>query len=272
MSAVIEIIRKIEQVHPELREVFVMLLEEMERLKDIVTKKEFNELKAVVQELAEAQKRTEQRVNELAEAQKRTEQRVNELAEAQKRTEQRVNELAEAQKRTEQRVNELAEAQKRTEQRVNELAEAQKRTEEEIRKLTIGQRHLRELIGGLTHTVGYRLEDESYKALPRLIKEDFDVEIVGRLKRDFIEIGKDRYIEVNIWGEGRKNSKEYVIIGDAKSQLKKRDIDEFIKRINYIKAFVPKEQINLIVTYIAPPQIQRYAKEKNIKIYFSYEF
>ncbi len=216
MSAVIEIIRKIEQVHPELREVFVMLLEEMERLKDIVTKKEFNELKAVVQELAEAQKRTEQRVNE--------------------------------------------------------LAEAQKRTEEEIRKLTIGQRHLRELIGGLTHTVGYRLEDESYKALPRLIKEDFDVEIVGRLKRDFIEIGKDRYIEVNIWGEGRKNSKEYVIIGDAKSQLKKRDIDEFIKRINYIKMFIKKEQINLIVTYIAPPRIQRYAKEKNIKIYFSYEF
>jgi hypothetical protein len=38
--------------------------------------------------LAEAQKRTEQRVEELAEAQKRTEQRVEELAEAQKRTEQ----------------------------------------------------------------------------------------------------------------------------------------------------------------------------------------
>jgi len=230
MSAVIEIIRKVEQVHPELKEVFVMLLEEMERLKDIVTKKEFNELKAVVQELAEAQKRTEQRVNE------------------------------------------LVEAQKRTEQRVNELAEAQKRTEEEIRKLTAGQKNIREQLGGLAHTVGYRLEDESFKALPGLLKKDFGIEITGRLRRDFIEIGKGRYIEVNIWGEGRKNGKEYVIIGDAKSQLKKRDIDEFIKKINQIKTLVPKEQVNLIVTYIAPPQIQKYAQEKNIKIYFSYEF
>ncbi|MCX8063498.1 MAG: hypothetical protein N3D16_13035, partial [Anaerolineales bacterium] len=51
-------------------------------------------LSVTVDELARAQKRTEQRVEELAEAQKRTEQRVEELAEAQKRTEQRVEELA----------------------------------------------------------------------------------------------------------------------------------------------------------------------------------
>lgn len=53
----------------------------------MVTKEEFNELKAVLKELAEAQKRTEAKVEELAEAQKRTEARVEELAEAQKKTE-----------------------------------------------------------------------------------------------------------------------------------------------------------------------------------------
>jgi predicted nuclease with TOPRIM domain len=70
-------------------------------LRNSVTKVEFNELKDVVRDLAEAQKRTEQRVEELAEAQKRTEQQVEELAEAQK-------ELAEAQKRTENAVERLA--------------------------------------------------------------------------------------------------------------------------------------------------------------------
>jgi hypothetical protein len=65
-----------------------------------VPRKDFDTLTAVVQELAEAQKRTEQRVEELAEAQKRTEQRVEELAEAQKRTEQRVEELTQAQIQT----------------------------------------------------------------------------------------------------------------------------------------------------------------------------
>ena len=111
-----------------------------QELADQVTKAEFRELTAVVQELAEAQKRTEQRVEELAQAQKRTEQRVEELAQAQKRTEQRVEELAQAQKRTEQRVEELAQAQKRTEQRVEELAEAQKRTEQRVEELAEAQK------------------------------------------------------------------------------------------------------------------------------------
>ncbi|MCS7200486.1 MAG: hypothetical protein NZ850_09145, partial [Caldimicrobium sp.] len=102
-----EIIKKIQEVFPPNQA--KVLLEFYNLLDDIVKISDFNELKAIAKALAEAQR-------ELAEAQKRTEQRIEELAEAQKRTEQRVEELAEAQKRTEQRIEELAEAQKRTEQ------------------------------------------------------------------------------------------------------------------------------------------------------------
>ncbi|MGQ9748920.1 MAG: hypothetical protein ACUVR9_04960, partial [Desulfosoma sp.] len=53
-----------------------------ERVREIrVTREDFDDLKQVVRELAEAQKRTEARVEELAEAQKRTELRLEELAE-----------------------------------------------------------------------------------------------------------------------------------------------------------------------------------------------
>ena len=256
-----------------------------EEIADTVKKADFDELKAVVSELVAAQKRTEQRVAELAEAQKRTEQRVNELAEAQKKAEERltrlevtVQELIEAQKRTEQRVNELAEAQKKAEERltrlevtVQELIEAQKRTEHAIQRLTQEQIKIKEELGGLSHTVGYRLEDEAMKALPKLLKQDFGVEVVGRLKRDFIEISKNNYIEVNIFGEGRKNGKEYIIVGEAKSQLKKRNIDDFLKKVETLKIHIGKEPILLYVTYISHPQIRKYAEEKNIKIYHSYE-
>ena len=51
-----------------------------EELRNTVTKEDFKELKAVVQELAEAQKRTEQRVEELAEAQRKTEIEIAKLA------------------------------------------------------------------------------------------------------------------------------------------------------------------------------------------------
>jgi hypothetical protein len=48
-------------------------------LSNTVTKVEFNELKEIVSELAEAQRKTEQRLEELAEAQKKTEESLNKL-------------------------------------------------------------------------------------------------------------------------------------------------------------------------------------------------
>jgi len=262
-------------------------------------------LEITVQELAEAQKRTEQRLNELAEAQKKAEERltrleitVQELAEAQKKTEQRLNELAEAQKKSEGRltkletavaelaeaqkkaeerltkletaVAELAEAQKKTEQRLNELAEAQKRTEEELRILIGEHKKTREQLGGLSHTVGYILEDRAYRGLPELLKRDFGVQTIS-LKRDFIEIAPKKYEEVNILGEAQKDSKRVWIIGDCKTQLKKKDIDEFLELVKKIDKSVKGEKILLSVTYQTSPPVRAYAQEKGVKIYFSYE-
>jgi len=124
-----------------IREIALWLREDLR-----VSHKDFSELNAAVERLAEAQEklaeaqvRTEQRVEQLAEAQARTEQKVEQLAEAQARTEQRVEQLAEAQARTEQRVEQLAEAQARTEQRVEQLAEAQARTEQRVEQLAEAQ-------------------------------------------------------------------------------------------------------------------------------------
>ncbi len=140
-----------------------------EDLRNTVTRTEFNELKEIVRALAEAQQRTEQRIEELtvaqrglAEAQQRTELRVEELAAAQQRTEQRLEELAAAQQRTEQQVRELAAAQQRTEQQVRELAAAQQRTEQQVRELAAAQQRteqqVRELAAAQQRTE-QRLED-----------------------------------------------------------------------------------------------------------------
>ena len=103
-----------------------------------------------VEELARAQARTESRVEELAQAQARTESRVEELARAQARTESRVEELAQAQARTEARVEELAQAQARTEARVEELAQAQARTEVVVARLLESQSQMQDAIRRLT--------------------------------------------------------------------------------------------------------------------------
>ena len=233
-----------------------------------------HELAEAQRQLTEAQRRTEQRLNELVEAQRRTEQRVRELAEAQKGSEERltrleksVAELTEAQKQTEQRLNELAEAQKQTEQRLNELAEAQKRTEEELRKLAIDQKRTREELGGLTHTVGYVLEDRAYMGLPRLLRKDFGVKVEG-LKRDF---GPGKWEEINLVGKGLKDHRSIWILGECKAQLKKRDVDQFLKKLSRMEEAFPGEKILVAVTYQTSPQVQEYAKSKGIHLYFSYQ-
>jgi chromosome segregation ATPase len=278
----------------------VVTREELKELKEAVNElilahksaeQRLTKLETAVAELAEAQKKAEERltrlevtVQELIEAQKRTEQRVNELAEAQKKAEERltrleitVQELAEAQKKTEQRLNELAEAQKKAEERltrletaVAELAEAQKRTEEELRILIGEHKKTREQLGGLSHTVGYILEDRAYRGLPELLKRDFGVQTIS-LKRDFIEIAPKKYEEVNILGEAQKDGKRVWIIGDCKTQLKKKDIDEFLELVKKIDKSVKGEKILLSVTYQTSPPVRAYAQEKGVKIYFSYE-
>lgn len=79
----------------------VEVMQQDMRAQYAVRRQDYDDLRAAVLELAQAQARTEQRVEELAQAQARTERRLEELAQAQKRTEQRVEELAQAQKRTE---------------------------------------------------------------------------------------------------------------------------------------------------------------------------
>ncbi len=128
----------------------------IEDIQNTVTKQDFAELKAVVRDLAEAQKRTEERAVALEAAMEKLAQSQQELAQAQQRTEVRVSsleatveKLAQAQQRTEERlssleatVEKLAQAQQRTEERLNsleatveKLAQAQQRTEERLNSL-----------------------------------------------------------------------------------------------------------------------------------------
>ncbi|HHY57262.1 MAG TPA: hypothetical protein GYA08_17705, partial [Chloroflexi bacterium] len=70
---------------------------------DVAKASDFSELKAVVQQIADAQRDLAQAQRDLAQAQGRTEARLEELAQAQR-------DLAQAQGRTEARLEELAQA------------------------------------------------------------------------------------------------------------------------------------------------------------------
>ena len=112
-----------------------------------------------------------------------------------------VEELAQAQKKTEERLG-------RVEAAVKELAQAQKRTEEELCSLVREHAKTREMVAGLSDTVGYGLENQAYKALPRLLERDFDLKIKDRLARRYIVYKDGKEDEVNVYGWGMKDGKK----------------------------------------------------------------
>jgi hypothetical protein len=216
-----------------------------EELQNAVTKVEFNELKDVVKDLAEAQKRTEVRLEE----------------------------LAEAQKRTEARVEELAEAQKRTEARVEELAEAQKRTEMELRSLTVSVKNLQKQVGGISHIIGYELEEKFYHFFPQVLKEDFGIDVQGDVERRFILYPDGRDDEINIYGEGTLDGREIRVIGESKAQIGKGDVRDFERLIKRVKEHLGKETIPILLCYSIHPLVEEFIRNEHpaIKVYKSHE-
>ena len=239
------------KITPEIEREIIRIVD-ARLLETQIIRKDLFELKSIVKELAEAQKNSEQRLG---------------------RVEAALEELAQAQKRTEQRVEELAQAQKRTEQRVEELADAQKRTEEELKALIADHRETRSQLGGLSATVGYRLEDEAFKALPELLKRDYGMVIQERLKRQFLKDKTGQPVEVNIIGEALKNGKKITVIGEGKSQLSKKGVNEFIRKKLARLEGMFDEIFPVLVTYmISEPDVEEYVKEKGIALYYSYDF
>jgi myosin heavy subunit len=266
---------------------------------DLVKTSDFNELKEIVRDLGEAQKRTEIKVEELTEAQKRTETRMEELAEAQMRTETRMEELAEAQKRTETRMEELTEAQKRTETRMEELAEAQKRTEtrmeelaeaqkrteiavlkltesqskltESQSKLTESQLEVRQTVGSLAETMGLLLENDAYRNLPAFLEREHNLIITRRMIRPII--GGE---EIDFLAEAKRGKTPVLVVGEAKTKLDAQDVTQLQQKVEAVKAHYKKlnghEILPLMIVHRAREKEIRNAKKKGVIVVQSFEW
>ncbi|RMF34485.1 MAG: hypothetical protein D6759_05790, partial [Chloroflexi bacterium] len=121
-------------------------------------------LEATVQALAEAQQRTEERLNQLAEAQQRAEERLSRL-------EATVQALAEAQQRTEEALARLAEAQQHAEERLDGI---------DKQLSTIGNILGLDAEGDAEEILTYILERKGYQILaaPHGLDIDGEVDLV----------------------------------------------------------------------------------------------
>jgi hypothetical protein len=239
-------VEAIESFPEELRVPLARLIDAL-RAELSVQRSDFEELKAVVRELAEAQRRTEERVGSLEAA-------VERLAEAQRRTEERVGELAQAQKRTEERVGSLeaaverlAEAQSRTDERlerleaaVERLAEAQLRTDERVGRLETAVERLAEAqtrfertftvqIGGLGARWGMQSE-EAFRTGMRTILQDVGLRTERFLKYDSAGevFGQPDQVELDIVIQNGRT-----LVVEIKSAVERGDVYLFARKAQF---------------------------------------
>ncbi len=121
---------------------------------------------------------------------------------------------------------------------------------------------------GISNSVGYSLENQAIKSLPKILKK-FDIR-VNRLMRKYVPI-KDKIYQLNIYGEGKKNSKPILIIGEAKVRPSKKEILRFEKVIKLIQEIEKTEIFKIFIAHDFHPRIENYLKEKNILPIWSYE-
>ncbi|MDI6736326.1 MAG: chordopoxvirus fusion protein, partial [bacterium] len=70
----------------------------------------------------------------------------------------------------------------------------------------------------------------------------------------------------------KDTGKEVVILGEAKSQLQRADIDDLLEMVTKLKRFSKKERFLLAVTHWTKETVVEYAKEKGVKVIQSFEW
>jgi len=208
------------------RKIAEILGQVYEEVAETVNKKEFNELKEIVSDLAQAQNRTEKMLEELAQAQK-------------------------------------------------DLARAQERTERSLNRLIGDHRQTRERLESMSDAVGYNLENQSYKGLPPLLKRDLGLEIEDRLIRRYLPTEKKgQYLQVNIYGWGKKNGQKTLILGEAKTSISRREITRFqkiVKRAAQLENISLNYVCQVIVVHDVSPKVEEYLRKQGIHLYWSYD-
>jgi len=168
-------------------------------------------------------------------------------------------------------VRELAEAQKRTEERIGSLASAVEvlaKAQEETRG---GLTDLRVAVGSLTDTVGFSLEDVAKVVVPGWLQRHENI-YVETLERRHIPIDHKYMIEVNLYGEGAKNSEKVIILGESKSRIFGGDVESFVMNMRDVERQMPgRKFLKLLFGFYVHPTAQEAAKKHDVRVIASYQ-
>ena len=184
----------------------------VETYDDLVTRRDFAELREVVADLAASEKR-------LAIAQERTEARVEELAVAQKETQAELQKLAASHDKLAASHDRLAASHEQTQSDVHELTRISKEV-----LWSLGD--LRKQVGGLSNSVGQGLEAYAMERVPRILEQRFGF-VTESAAPENIGGDGDEY-PFDIVYRGTRDGHRVVVLCEVKTNITIAEVEEFI--------------------------------------------
>ena len=179
---------------------------------DLVTRRDFAELRAVVADLAASEKR-------LAIAQERTETRVEELAVAQKETQAELMKLAASHDRLAGSHDRLAISHEQTQSDVHELTRISKEV-----LWSLGD--LRKQVGGLSNSVGHGLEAYAMERIPKLLEQRFGFITESSAPENIGGDGEEYAFDVVC--RGTLDGHRMVVLCEVKTNITIAEVESFI--------------------------------------------
>jgi len=165
-------------------------------------------------------------------------------------------------------VRELAEAQKQTESKVSLLSDRMDEMAQALTQLAIESKNMRIELGGISNSLGYSLENEAYRKLPKYLKDNHGIEITERMIRR--EVAGE---EINFFGRGRRNGKPVLVVGETKFRLTSGDFAQLDRKLDAVKREYQSEEIvPLLVTHFASDREKERATNRGVIVAQSFEW
>ncbi|MEM4280932.1 MAG: hypothetical protein QW470_00950 [Candidatus Caldarchaeum sp.] len=248
---------KLDQRMTELHEQQIKLWEEVRNLRESQEK-----LWEEIRSLREGQEKLWEEVRSLREGENKLWEEVKSLREGQEKLWENQNKLWEGQNRLWEEVRSLREGQ-------NRLEESMIRLQDAVALLTQAHRELAKQVGALSETIGFGLEDIAKVVVPGWLQRHEGIVMAEEFVRRWITVNGEE-IEVNLYGEGEKNGRKLVIVGEAKSRIYRREVEAFDAWAERVAVSVGGEVYKFMFGYLIHPSAEEEGKKRKITLIASY--
>ncbi|MEM2237097.1 MAG: hypothetical protein QW351_01820 [Candidatus Caldarchaeum sp.] len=269
---------KLDQRMTELHEQQVKLWEELRTLRE-GQEKLWEEVRSLregehrlweeVKSLREGQEKLWENQGKLWEEVKSLREGQEKLWETQSKLWEEVKSLREGQEKLWENQSKLWEEVRSLREGQNRLEESMIRLQDAVTLLTQAHRELAKQVGALSETVGFGLEDIAKVVVPGWLQRHEGIVMAEEFVRRWITVDGEE-IEVNLYGEGVKNGRKLVIVGEAKSRIYKREVEAFDAWAEKVSASVGGEVYKFMFGYLIHPSAEEEGRRRKITLIASY--